>query len=151
MNSSWIKRFTLGAAVAALVAAPAVAQPGHHPGGPGMLGPMAQALGLTADQQFKIQEIETQYMEGTLGTVMDAARQAREKLDQLILSSTSTDTEVQEAATAVSEQEALAAVERHHMAIEIAAVLTAEQREKAAALRPQMKRRYGGPPPEAGE
>jgi Spy/CpxP family protein refolding chaperone len=149
MRSKSVRRFLIGAAMAALVVAPVAAQPGHPPGGHGMMGRMAQELSLTMEQKTKIREIEAKYMDGTLGTLMDAAQQAREKLEALIHDATATNAQVQEAAIALAGQESLAAVERHHMATEIDAVLTAEQREKAAAIRAGMKERHGGPPPEA--
>jgi Spy/CpxP family protein refolding chaperone len=139
-----LKIATLTAALA-LAAAPAVAQGGPHgpgpggPGGPG--GPpsilhMADELGLTADQQTRIQAIETTYRDGELGTAMDSMRDLRETLATTIHDVAATDDAVAQAAGAVATLETRVAVLRHHLMVEVSAVLTDAQKAQLAAMRP---------------
>lgn len=152
MNGKRLAKWTLILAVAALGLAPVLAQPAGGPGGrrhgpgggPGMrMGHLAQALDLSDDQRSKIRVITAKYIGGALGDHMDALRQAHHKLDGFVQDPAATDAQVQEAANAVSARALLVAVDRHHMAVEISAVLTPDQRQKAAELR---QKRPAGPP-----
>jgi Spy/CpxP family protein refolding chaperone len=138
-------RFATLAAVAALAAAPTLAQMGPHgpgpggPGGPG--GPpsilhLADELGLTADQKTQIKAIENRYRDGELGTAMDSMRDARETLGKAIHDATATDDAVTQAASAVATLESQIAVLRHHLVIEVSALLTEEQKAQLAAMKP---------------
>jgi len=115
-----------------------------------MMAKMAEELDLTAEQRTKIREITAKYMGGALGARMDAMREARKKLRAVVHDPLATDAQVEQAAKAISSEVVAAAVERHRMASEVSAVLTPEQRQKAAELRQQAQegrggRRGGGP------
>ncbi len=153
MKRRWHVKMALAAAVAVLLLIPVVAQagPGHGPGGgPGMIARMVRDLGLTEDQQTKILAILEKYRTGSPGERMEALHQAHMDLEALIQDPATTDDQVQQAAGTVSTQAALVAADRHHMAVEIDAVLTADQRTKAAEIRQQRQAGEPGPPPEGG-
>ncbi len=155
MKRNWIAKAALGIAVIALGLGVAFAQAGPGPGGrhgghgpgmgAGMLGKMADELGLTTDQRAQIRQIRAKYMAGSLGTHRDAMREARANLRVVVHDPASTDEQIQAAADAVAAQIAPLAIEGRRMAAEISAVLTPEQRAKAAELRQQWQsRRRGG-------
>ncbi len=153
MKPNWMAKAALGVAVVALSLGASYAQagPGRWRHGPGGGGPgmerIAQALDLTADQRASLRQIRAKYMGGALGNDLDAMRQAREKLRTVVRDPSATDDQVRAAANAVAAQVAAVALERHHMAAEVSAVLTPEQRAKAAELRQHGKDRLmsGGP------
>jgi Spy/CpxP family protein refolding chaperone len=129
------------ASVAALAAAPVLAQMGPGPHGPGPGGPpsilqMADELGLTAEQKSQIKAIENKYRDGELGDAMDTMRGLRETLAKTIHDAAATDDAVTQAATAVNTLETRIAVLRHHVFVEVDAVLTEEQKAKLAEMRP---------------
>lgn len=129
------------AAAAALVAAPALAQMGPGPHGPGPGGPpsllhRADELGLTEDQQAQIKVIEKKYRDGELGDLMESMRSAQKTLATAIHDVAATDDAVTQAASAVGALEAKIAVQRHHLFVEVDAVLTAEQKAQLAEMRP---------------
>src|SRR5512136_2221520 len=78
MNRSTLRNVIVGLAIVVLSLAPALAQMGpgpegrgaghgHGPGGPGMMmGRMAEALDLTADQRAQSRQIRAKYMAGAL-------------------------------------------------------------------------------------
>ena len=145
-------KWTLGAAIAAFVLAPAIAQgpgrPGRGPGGgPDRIEWLTDALGLSEEQQHRIQEIMTKHRTEAASGRGEAAWKARQALDAAIHDAAATDAQVQEAAAALAAQEAIEAVERHRMFVEIGSVLTEEQRAKAAELRQRRPGRPDGPPP----
>jgi Spy/CpxP family protein refolding chaperone len=105
---------------------------------------MAEELDLTAEQRGKIREITAKYMGGALGDRMDAMREARQKLQAVIHDPLATDEQVEQAAKAISSEAVAIAVERHRMAGEISAVLTPEQRQKAAELRQSAREKRAG-------
>jgi len=155
-----IRGLAIVLAAAVVAALPAAAQgPGHYgrgpggPGGPGgphgqgMIAHMAQELGLSAEQQTRIKEVVSKYRDGTLGSLRTAMHEARGTLGETIHDPEATDAQVQEAVAAVSKVEAQLAADQHHMALEINAVLNAEQRAKFAQLRLRHRERGGGPPP----
>lgn len=140
-------RFATLAAVAALAAAPALAQMGPGPHGPGPGGPggpggppsilhLADELGLTADQKTQIKAIENRYRDGELGTAMDSMRDARETLGRTIHDVAASDDAVTQAAATVATLESQIAVLRHHLVIEISALLTDEQKAQLAEMKP---------------
>ena len=156
MNRIRLGGWTLGVAVAALSLVAAMAQaPGGRAwkgngrgGGEGLVERMARQLDLTADQRSAIRGIGAKYFGGALGDDRDALRQARRNLEALVRDPAATDEQVKDAVNAVSAQAALVALEGHHMAVEISAVLTPEHRQKAAALRGRRHAGKGSPPPE---
>lgn len=123
------------AAISALAAGPSLAQmgPGHHgPGGPPSILPMADELGLTAEQKAQVQAIESRYRDGELGDAMEAMRTSQKTLAETIHDLKATDAAVTEAATAAAAVETRVAVLRHHFVVDIATVLTEEQKAKLA-------------------
>ncbi len=157
MKTTWMAKTALGVAMLALSLGVVYAQagpgpgphgPGHGPGmGPGMMGKMADALDLTADQRAKLRQIRAKYMAGALGDHMDAMREARANLRVVVHDVASTDEQVQAAANAVAKEIPVLAVEGRRMAAEISAVLTPEQRAKAAELRKQHRGQRRGDSP----
>jgi Spy/CpxP family protein refolding chaperone len=153
MRIRWEKKLALAVAAGALALAPALARPagggalpGHGPGGrAGMLAHLAEALGLDAEQRETVRGIVERHRNGSFGESMEAMREAHHVLERVIRDPAATDDEVRETADAFAVLAARAAVERHHMAIEIDAVLTPEQRKKAAELREQWQHRRRGP------
>lgn len=155
MTRSGFGRWMLGIAVAALSLAPVLAQPGGGPhrgwghgpeGETGMVEHLAQALDLTADQRTTIRQIVAKYEGGALGNHMDAMRTAHRALAEAVHNPAATDDQVQQAAATVATQSALVAVDQHHMAVEIYAVLTPEQQQKFATLRHETHGMAPGPP-----
>ncbi|MBP7146237.1 MAG: periplasmic heavy metal sensor [Acidobacteria bacterium] len=148
----------LVSAVAALALLPAAAQ-GRGPHGPGGLGPggpgpggpdgpgmldhLVRALDLSAEQQAQVTALFTKYMGGAMGEKSQTLRDARATLAKAIHDPDATDQQVQDAAAAVSAIEGQIAVEQHHMALEVLAVLTPEQRAKFTDF---VGRRHGPPP-----
>lgn len=141
------RKWTIGLALAGLTLAPVLAEgrgggwtrgerrgPGHH-GGPGFGERMAEKLGLSEEQRTQVREITRKHMDSEMGDRLEAMREAHEALDVVIHDPLATDAQVQQAASAVASQMALVATERHHMAVEIASVLTPEQRQKFAEMR----------------
>jgi len=130
------------------VAAHAFGRPGHGPGhdGPDRILHMAKELGLSDAQTAQIETISAKHKGGALGETMQSMRDARQALATTIHDIAATDDQVRDAATAVAALEARMAVERHQMAIEISAVLTAEQKAKLAELAASFKDRRRGPP-----
>lgn len=150
-----IRHWTTGLAVVALALAPALAQRRDGGGMHGRHGPrhglgfgehMAVALDLTDEQRSQIRDITQKHMESELGEGMKAMREAHDNLDVVIHDPLATDAQVQQAATAVASQIALVATERHQLAVEIASVLTPEQRKKFAELRQQRGEHRRGSP-----
>ena len=132
-----------GAAVLG-VALPALAQPGPHghggPGGPPgqrMLDKMTQELNLSDAQATQLRAIVTRYHEGAFGDTMKEFHEARANLEGLISDPASNDQQVLTAAKLVSAKGEQLAVQRHRMSLEIDAILTPEQRQKAKELRAQ--------------
>ncbi len=156
MKTNLLAKTALGIVALALSLGTVYAQAGPGPGrrgpgpgpgmGRGMMGRMAEALDLTADQRAKIRQIRAKYMAGALGNHMDAMSDARANLRIVVHDMASTDEQVQEAARAVAAEVTVLAVEGHRMAAEISAVLTPEQRAKAAELRKQHRADRRGPP-----
>jgi Spy/CpxP family protein refolding chaperone len=72
-------------------------------------------------------------------------RDARETLGKTIHDTAATDDQVRDAAAAVAALESETAVQRHQMAIEISAVLTADQKAKLVELLASFKDRHPGP------
>ncbi|HKQ62777.1 MAG TPA: periplasmic heavy metal sensor [Candidatus Polarisedimenticolaceae bacterium] len=159
-----LKGWTIGLAIAACALTPALAQgwgegegphhrgpgPGPGPGfglGPGFVEHLAEMLDLTSEQRSQVHEIVRKHMDGALGERLDAMREAHETLHATIHDAAASDAQVQQAAAAAASQLALVATEQHHLAVEVDAVLTAEQRERFA----EMRQRHGeierrGPP-----
>ena len=115
-------------------------------GGPGLVAHLTQALGLSEDQAGQVKAIVSKYMDGALGQVMHAMREAHGELHAVVVDPAATDDLVGAKAGAVSALVSQAAIEHHHMAIEISAVLTPEQRQKAVQLLQNMRDRRWGPP-----
>ena len=111
---------------------------GHmHGGGPnaaGMVEHLTKALDLTADQQSKVETIVSKYQEGSLGDVMKTAREAHMTLEKTVHNPDATDKQVQDAAAVAAMAESKMAIEHHHMAVEIAGLLTSDQKARLAQL-----------------
>ena len=110
---------------------------------------MAKVLELTDAQTSQIESILASHKEGAPGGARASMREAREALARTIHDAAATDDQVRDAAATVAALESQLAVKRHRMAIEIAAVLTPEQRAKLAELRASMRdhrrgRRFDG-------
>ena len=139
------------AAALALAAIPAAAYAfggpghGHGPGGDGAnrILHMAKELGLSDAQTAQIQTIAAKHKDGALGEAMQSMREARGTLAKTIHDAAATDDQVRDAAATVAALESQMAVQRHQLAIEISAVLTAEQKAKLAA---SLEDRRHGPP-----
>lgn len=145
-------KWVLAAAIAAIVAAPVMAQgpgrPGRGPeGGPERVEWMSDALGLSTEQEHRIQEIATKYRTAEASDGRETTWKARQALDAAIHDASATDADVQEAAAALAAQQALEAVARHRMFVEIDSVLTEEQKTKATELRRRRPEPTDGPPP----
>lgn len=146
-----------GAALLAL-ALPVSAQPGPHgrggAGDPGtrMVDRMTQDLNLSDDQATQLRAILSRYHSGASGDAMKDFREARAGLEGVIHDPAASDQQVLTAAKLVSARGEALAVQRHRMAIEIDAILTPEQRQKAKELKAEgwgRRGRPGPPPPEA--
>jgi Spy/CpxP family protein refolding chaperone len=137
----------------ALATLPAAAQgfgpPGHGPGhGHGEGNPilhMAKELGLNDAQTAQVKSITAKYMDGALGEAMQSTHAARLTVRKTIHDVTATDDQVREAAAVVAVLDSQIAVQHHQMAIEISAILTADQRAKLAEMFANMAERHGGP------
>jgi Spy/CpxP family protein refolding chaperone len=105
---------------------------------------MAKVLGLTDAQTTQIQAIVASHKEGAPGGARASMRDAREALARTIHDADATDDQVRDAAATVAALESQLAVKRHRVAIEIAAVLTPEQRVKLAELRASMMDHHRG-------
>jgi len=142
------------AAALALAAIPAAAYAfggpghGHGPGGDGAgrILHMAKELGLSDAQTAQIQAIAAKHKDGALGEAMQSMREARGTLAKTIHDAAATDDQVRDAAATVAALESQMAVQRHQLAIEISAVLTAEQKAKLAELAASLEDRRHGPP-----
>jgi Spy/CpxP family protein refolding chaperone len=126
------------------MAQPALAQPGPHghggpqvPPGQRMLDKMTQELNLSDAQATQLRAIITRYHEGAFGDTMKEFHAARANLEGLISDPASNDQQILTAAKLVSAKGEQLAVQRHRMAIEIDAILTPEQRQKAKELKAQ--------------
>jgi Spy/CpxP family protein refolding chaperone len=93
---------------------------------------MAEELGLSDAQVTQIKSITRKYMDGSLGDVAESMREARANVRKTIHDVNATDDQVREASAVVAVLESQRAVQHHRMAIEIAAVLTPEQRAQLA-------------------
>jgi len=144
-------------AAAALLAATVASAQGymhgpHRPGGPGgmnLADHLTKMLDLTPDQQSKVQTIVSKYMEGSLGEKMRSMHEAQATLQKTVHDPDASDKQVQQAVGVVSGVQSQIALEQHHMAVEVATVLTADQKAKLQ----QMVKDAGdhdGPPPPAG-
>ncbi len=120
--------------------------PGHGPEGPGHILHMAKQLGLTEEQTSQVRAIVARYMEGSLGQAMESMHEAREALARTIHDVAASDDAVGQAAAAVSALESQIAVERHHMVIEISALLTPEQKARLEDLVKERRERGADPP-----
>ena len=146
-----------GAALLAL-ALPALAQPGpgfhggpggHGPGPEGMVDHMTQELGLSDAQKSQLRAILDKYHSGEFGDTMKAFHDSRAQLETLVHDPAATDQQVLDAARQAGAQGEKVAIQHHRMAVEINAILTPEQRDKAKQL---MAAGWGGhghfqPPP----
>jgi Spy/CpxP family protein refolding chaperone len=94
----------------------------------------------------QVRAISDKYNDGALGKSMDQARQARGVLMRTVHDVNATETQVREAAANVALAESESAVAHHRMAVEISALLTADQRAKLADMFAHMEERHGGPP-----
>jgi Spy/CpxP family protein refolding chaperone len=123
--------------------------PGHGPGrgGADPILHMAKELGLSEAQMDQVKAITTKYMDGGLGRAMDAAREARMAVQKTVHDVTATDDQVREAASVVAVAESQSAVQHHQMAIEISALLNADQKAKLGEMFANMAERHQGPPP----
>ena len=141
------------AAALTLAILPAATQemgpPGHPRGhGDGEGNPilhMAKELGLNDSQMTQVKAITDKYNDGALGKSMDQARQARGALMRTVHDVNATEAQVRDAAANVALAESESAVTHHRMAIEISALLTADQRAKLADMFAHMEERHGGP------
>jgi len=105
---------------------------------------MAKVLGLSDAQTTQIEAILASHKDGPPGGAKASMREAREALARTIHDATATDDQVRDAAATVAALESQLAVKRHRVAIEIAAVLTPEQRAKLAELRASMRDHHRG-------
>jgi Spy/CpxP family protein refolding chaperone len=110
-----------------------------------MLLHMAKELGLSDAQTTQVKTITAKYMDGALGQAMDATREARLTVQKTVHDVNATDDQVREAAAVVAALDSQIAVQHHQMAIEISAILTADQRAKLADMFANMAERHGGP------
>lgn len=140
------------AAALTLAILPAASQemgPPGHPRSHGDGGPilhMMKELGLNESQTAQAKTITEKYRDGVLGKSMDQARGARTTLMKTIHDVSATDAQVREAAANVALAESESAVAHHRMAVEISAILTADQRTKLADMFAHMEERHAGPP-----
>jgi Spy/CpxP family protein refolding chaperone len=138
------------AAALALATLPAAAQgfgpPGHGPGhgGGNPILHMVKELGLSDAQTAQVKTITAKYMDGALGQAMDSTREARANVMKAVHDVNATDDQVREAASVVAVLDSQIAVQHHQMAIEISAILTADQRAKLADMFANMAERHGG-------
>jgi len=106
---------------------------------------MAKELDLSDAQLAQVKAITTKHEEA-FGQTMERTHEARAAVQRTIHDVAATEAQVREAAASVALLESQTAVEHHRMAIEISAVLTADQRAKLAELFATMKERHAGPP-----
>ena len=131
------------------LAIPVLAQPGPRghgdAGGPGprMLDKMTQELNLSDAQATQLRAIVSRYHEGAFGDTMKEFHEARTNLEGLIADPASNDQQVLTAAKLVSAKGEQVAVQRHRMAVEVDAILTPEQRQKAKELKAEGWGRHG--------
>jgi Spy/CpxP family protein refolding chaperone len=120
---------------------------GGGPGGPGGPGHgmarLADELDLSEEQREQVRGILKSYHEGELGETMEAMREAREGLRDVVHDSSATEDQVREAVAPIATLEEKLALLQHQVSLEIDAVLTEEQRAKAAELREQRPERRG--------
>ena len=142
---------TAGIAALALAGVPAAAHgfghPGHGPGGGGAehILHMAKTLDLTAAQHTQIESIAEDAKAGAIGKTWKSMRTTHESLASLIHDPAATDDQVRDAAAAVAALGTELAVLHHKMAVEIAAVLTPDQKAKLAELKATFKEHHSGP------
>ncbi len=136
-------RTALFATAAAVTLAILPAHAGHGPKGMDPVLHMTSQLGLSDAQTAQVESIVARYDDGALGKAMDGMHGAHATLEHTIHDVTASDTQVREAAAAVALLQAQAAVEHHHMAAEIGALLTPDQRAKLAEMFANMKERHG--------
>jgi Spy/CpxP family protein refolding chaperone len=140
-----LQAVALSAAAVALVAVSNVAArqelPGR-PGGRGMREPMPFAqLNLSADQKTQARSIFEKHREAGQAT-MEQLRTARESLRSAIYGSATPDTaRIEDLTNQVAELEAKALRARIATEIEVASILTDEQRQQMASMRPPGPRR----------
>lgn len=148
-NQSWrgrLQAVALATGAIALVAVANVAARQDAPDGPGMRGmrqrmPFAQ-LNLTQEQRTRVQAIVQQHREADKAT-LEQLRTAHEALRAAVFASATPDTsKIEELTNQVAELEAAALRARIATEVEVASVLTAEQRQKMASM-PGPGRRRG--------
>jgi Spy/CpxP family protein refolding chaperone len=144
MTMSRSMRFAAAALVAAFLAVVPAAAGGFGPHGPEAILRLSEAVGLSEEQTSEIRAILGRYREDPLGETLRLLREARRVLRGTIRDPQTSDDAVVQAAATVAALESQAAVERHHLAIEISKVLTPEQREKLGEISRE-KRRAGWP------
>jgi Spy/CpxP family protein refolding chaperone len=103
---------------------------------------MAKTLDLTAAQQTQIEAIAARAKDGVAGTTWKSMRTAHEALAGVIRDPGTTDDQVRDAAAAVAAIGTELAVEHHKMVIEIAAILTADQKAKLAEMKASFKEHH---------
>ena len=106
--------------------------PGHGVRGRGArMAFMAQELDLNAEQRDRIRTLKREIWSGELGEKTRTMNEAHADLQKLIRDPDADQTQVLEAVRALAVPTEEIALARHRLAVEIAAVLTPEQREKA--------------------
>jgi len=122
--------------------------PGHGPGrGDGNpILHMAKELGLNDSQMAQVKTITEKYMDGALGEAMQSERTARMTVQKTVHDLTATDEQVRQAAAVAAGIESQIAVQHHQMAIEVGALLTADQKAKLSEMFANMAERRHGPP-----
>jgi Spy/CpxP family protein refolding chaperone len=133
------------AIAAGLTLASLPASAGHGPKGMGMnpILHMLSQLDLTDAQTTRVEAIVDRYDDGAMGKARDGMRDAHATLERAIHDVSASDAQVRDAAAAVAALQVQAAVEHHHMAAEISALLTPDQRAKLADMFANMKERHG--------
>jgi len=102
--------------------------------GHGRMARMAYELDLNDEQRVQFREIFHRYHSNELGELKRTVREARRELRGVIHDPAAGEPQVLEAARKVSAQAEQLALMRHRMTIEIDAILTEEQRQRAKKL-----------------
>ena len=106
--------------------------PGHGVRGRGArMAFMAQELDLSAEQRDRVRTLMRETWAGELGEKTRTMHEAHANLAKLIHDPDADETQVLDAARALAVPTEEIALARHRLAVEIAGVLTPEQREKA--------------------
>jgi len=148
--------FLFTIAAAALLVAPALAQPGpmgrggHGPHEPGMgLDRMIRHLDLTEEQRQQLEQLQARHRDATRA-VRDQLRAAHERFAELAHAETLDEAALREAAAEMAELRSEMMLSRVSMRREVDAILTPEQLEQLQQMRQGRRHGPGGRGPGRG-